>query len=223
MKIFVTGPEHLYEELARTLPPKSDMDFSEAMDHDLKQYDVIFDLNLDERPENIDIYKVLEAKPVFASSVKRSLAEIAAYGNNEIDCYLFGLNALPSFILRDSKELSIWNSDHEPFLQQIAGQIEWDYQLVDDRVGMVTPRVIMMIINEACLTLQEGTASMEDIDKSLKKGVNYPMGPFEWADKIGIKDVYETLEGLYEDTKDERYKIAPLLKNHYLREEGFWV
>jgi len=223
MKIFVTGPESRYNELSKSLPPKAEVEFYYAIDTDLEQYDVIFDLQLDERPENIDDYKVLAGKPVFACSVKRSLADIAAFGNNEIDCYLFGLNALPAFLIRDTKEISLWNTDHKPFLTQCLTPINWDYQLVEDRVGMVSPRVIAMIINEACYTLQEGTATLDAIDKSLKKGVNYPMGPFEWADKIGLKDVYETLEALNEDTRDERYKIAPLLKSHYLKEEGFWV
>jgi 3-hydroxybutyryl-CoA dehydrogenase len=79
-----------------------------------------------------------------------------------------------------------------------------------------------MIINEACYTLQEGTASMQDIDISMKLGTNYPFGPFEWADKIGIKHVYETLKAVYDDTHDERYKICPMLKTIYLKNGSFY-
>ena len=74
-----------------------------------------------------------------------------------------------------------------------------------------------MIINEAFYTLQEGTASPEDIDKGMKLGTNYPYGPFEWCERIGLAHVYELLEAMYEDTKEERYKICPLLKQQYLR------
>ena len=81
---------------------------------------------------------------------------------------------------------------------------------------MVTPRIIFMIINEAYYTVQEGTATREDIDQGMKLGTNYPFGPFEWAEKIGLDNVYETLEAIYEDTKEERYKICPLLKREYL-------
>jgi 3-hydroxybutyryl-CoA dehydrogenase len=87
---------------------------------------------------------------------------------------------------------------------------------------MIKPRVIFMIINEACYTLQEGTASIEDIDKSMKLGTNYPFGPFEWCDKIGVTHVFETLNAIYDDTRDERYKICPLLKHKYLRNETFY-
>ena len=223
MKLFVTGPEHRYNELAKVLPPKAEVDYFLTTDKDLSEYDAVIDLSLDERPEKIEDYKGLEGIPVIGSAVKRQLAEIAVFGNNEIDCYLFGINALPSFLVRDIKEISVWNQEHKTFLNDLTEKLEWDYQIVEDRVGMASSRVIMMIINEACYTLQEGTANMEDIDLSLKKGVNYPEGPFEWADKIGVRDVYETLEAIYDDTKDERYKICPLLKTKYLKEEGFRV
>lgn len=73
-----------------------------------------------------------------------------------------------------------------------------------------------MIINEAYYTVQEGTASRLDIDQAMKLGTNYPYGPFEWCQRIGIKHVYELLEAVYEDTHDERYKICSLLKREYL-------
>jgi 3-hydroxybutyryl-CoA dehydrogenase len=82
---------------------------------------------------------------------------------------------------------------------------------------MVTPRVIFMIINEAYFTVQEGTARKADIDQGMKLGTNYPYGPFEWSELIGLQHVYELLEAVYEDTKDERYKICSLLKKEYLR------
>jgi 3-hydroxybutyryl-CoA dehydrogenase len=87
-------------------------------------------------------------------------------------------------------------------------------------VGLVTPRVLSMIINEAFYTCQEKTATAADIDLAMKLGTNYPFGPFEWAEKIGLRQVYQLLEAVYEDTRDERYKICPLLKKEYLR-QGF--
>ncbi|MDX5437551.1 MAG: 3-hydroxyacyl-CoA dehydrogenase family protein, partial [Pontibacter sp.] len=84
-----------------------------------------------------------------------------------------------------------------------------------------TPRMICMIINEACYTLQEQTASIPDIDQGMKLGTNYPKGPFEWANQIGVQNVYRVLQAVYEDTKEERYKICPLLKTNYLKGETF--
>jgi 3-hydroxybutyryl-CoA dehydrogenase len=73
-----------------------------------------------------------------------------------------------------------------------------------------------MIINEAYLTVQEGTATREDIDIAMKLGTNYPYGPFEWCEKIGVQNVLAILNAAYADTKDERYKPSALLKKESL-------
>ena len=63
---------------------------------------------------------------------------------------------------------------------------------------------------------------MSDIDKGMRLGTNYPYGPLEWCDLIGVKDVYETLDAIWNDTHDERYKICPLLREKYLKKEKFY-
>jgi 3-hydroxybutyryl-CoA dehydrogenase len=68
-----------------------------------------------------------------------------------------------------------------------------------------------MIINEAFLTLQEGTAQREDIDLAMKLGTNYPGGPFEWAEKWGLDEVARLLHRLQQSTGDPRYKRSQLL------------
>jgi 3-hydroxybutyryl-CoA dehydrogenase len=123
---------------------------------------------------------------------------------------------LPTFINRPLLEVCLWKEEDKDALQEVCHSLQTEYQIVDDRVGLVTPRVISMIINEAYYTALEGTASREDIDMAMKLGTNYPYGPFEWCQRIGVKHVYELLEALYEDTKDERYKICPMLKKEYL-------
>ena len=70
-----------------------------------------------------------------------------------------------------------------------------------------------MIINEAYYTVEEGTATREDVDMAMKLGTNYPFGPFEWCERIGSKNVCGLLDAVYEDTKDERYSICRLLRD----------
>ena len=123
---------------------------------------------------------------------------------------------MPTFLERDLLEVSIYKKKTKADLASICDELGTDYVIVEDRVGLVTPRIICMIINEAYYTVQEGTASKKDIDVGMKLGTNYPFGPFEWCTKIGIDQVYELLEAVYEDTHDERYKICPLLKKEYL-------
>jgi 3-hydroxybutyryl-CoA dehydrogenase len=68
-----------------------------------------------------------------------------------------------------------------------------------------------MIINEAYLTLQEGTADRADIDLAMKLGTNYPGGPFEWAERWGLGEVSRMLHCLQSATGDPRYKRSQLL------------
>lgn len=174
-------------------------------------YDFIFDFTIDENPELVEHYAKLKQVVVFLNTVKISLGELQfTYG--KWDNSIYGFNGLPTFFDRGVLELtSIDGQVDDKQLSQL------DFEVVDDRVGMVTPRVVLMIINEAFYTVMEGTASREDIDQGMKLGTNYPFGPFEWCQIIGISQVYETLEAIYEDTKEERYKIAPLLKQEYLK------
>jgi len=84
--------------------------------------------------------------------------------------------------------------------------------VVKDSPGFVTNRIVTLVFNEAAKLLEENLASIEDIDKIEKLSHNWPMGPFELADLVGIDVVVDLLEGIYRETGWERYKPAPLLK-----------
>jgi 3-hydroxybutyryl-CoA dehydrogenase len=70
--------------------------------------------------------------------------------------------------------------------------------------------VIASIINEAFFALQENVSTREDIDTAMKLGTNYPYGPFEWAERIGLMRIYGLLDALCR--QHGRYLPAPLLK-----------
>lgn len=179
--------------------------------------DLAIDFILDEDPFQVEIYTDKLNSKVFVNTAKISLAELSNLANHNLKSKLFGFNGLPTFLNRSVLEASVLNPEDESQLAELCKTLNTEYLLVDDRVGLVTPRIICMIINEAYYTAEEGTASREDIDLSMKLGTNYPYGPFEWCERIGIKHVYELLEAVYEDTHDERYKICSQLKKEYLR------
>ncbi|MBS1517525.1 MAG: hypothetical protein JSS91_05505 [Bacteroidetes bacterium] len=87
---------------------------------------------------------------------------------------------------------------------------------VKDRPGMIGMRIISLIINEAYLVLQEGTSVREDIDTAMKLGTNYPFGPIEWSEKIGVDIIYNILTAMSEEFGEDRYRITPLLREKYL-------
>lgn len=85
-----------------------------------------------------------------------------------------------------------------------------DYMVSVDEIGMIGARVVAMMINEAYFALSEGVSSKEDINTAMKLGTNYPYGPFEWADMIGVQKIAALLNAL--SKTDSRYEIAPALK-----------
>jgi 3-hydroxybutyryl-CoA dehydrogenase len=87
-----------------------------------------------------------------------------------------------------------------------------ELERVGDCSGLVLRRVLYAIINEAAFALWEGVASREDIDLGMKLGTNYPAGPLEWADAIGLDEVHAGLAGLQEEMGEDRYRPCPLLR-----------
>ncbi|EQC43702.1 3-hydroxyacyl-CoA dehydrogenase family protein [Bacteriovorax sp. Seq25_V] len=74
------------------------------------------------------------------------------------------------------------------------------------------PRIISMIINEAHFAKDENLATDESLDTAMKYGVNYPLGPIEWSEKIEPIFVYHVLTELYKVTEDSRYRVSKSLK-----------
>lgn len=95
---------------------------------------------------------------------------------------------------------------------ELAKSLGKDPVMVKDSPGFVVNRIYTVVWNEAAKLLDENAASIEDIDKAMRLSFNWPMGPFELADLVGIDVLVDLLEGIYQQTGWERYKPAPLLK-----------
>lgn len=83
---------------------------------------------------------------------------------------------------------------------------------VKESPGIISTRLFVPLINEACEILMEGVGKMEDIDLTMKVGFGLPLGPFEMADKIGLDKILRWCENLYDEFGDLKYKASPLLK-----------
>lgn len=171
----------------------------------LKSCDIVFDFIAD--ASQIEVYTT--GKPVFLNSVMTTLKKICAKSSDQ--GLFFGFNGMPTFLDRQLLEVTLLKEDQQQKLSEICHDLKTEYQLVKDTVGMVTPRIICMIINEAYCTVEEGTATREDIDLAMKTGTNYPYGPFNWGRRIGLKNVHQLLNNVLKDTGDERYNICKLL------------
>ncbi len=81
----------------------------------------------------------------------------------------------------------------------------------EDEPGFVVNRILLPMINEAVFVLGQGTASIADIDKGCRLGLNHPMGPLELADFVGLDTCLDIVRVLYNTTGDSKYRPAPLL------------
>jgi 3-hydroxybutyryl-CoA dehydrogenase len=150
--------------------------------------------------------------PLFLNTSFATLSELIGKSEIEKNKLIVGFCGLPTFFNRPVLEVTAPKSNLE-LLRSICDQLKTDYVCVEDRVGLVTARVICMIINEAYCALEEGIASRNDIDLAMKLGTNYPFGPFEWANQIGLTQVINLLDAVYLDTQDVRYNACNLLRS----------
>ena len=139
-------------------------------------------------------------------------ASLAAQRADEITV---GYYALPPVAEAPLVELTRAPSTSEPaaqaaerFFRGLSKHVEW----VGDSPGLVLGRIVCQVVNEAAFTLQAGIGSAEDVDTAMRLGFNYPRGPLEWGQRIGLGHVLGVLDGLWAERREERYRAAPLLR-----------
>ncbi len=119
-------------------------------------------------------------------------------------------NGWYGFMLHNKLEVA---TEQPLLVAQIAAilkKMDWKLLQAPDEPGMLTARVVAMIINEAYYGLGEGISTKTAIDTAMRLGTNYPFGPFEWSELIGLKKIYLLLSKLAETS--HRYTIAPAME-----------
>lgn len=129
--------------------------------------------------------------------------------SNELPDNYVRINAWNGFLERPVTEIA--TVSHADAVKTLMNKLGWSFTLVPDVPGMIAARIIAMIINEAYFTWGDDVSSKTDIDTAMKLGTNYPYGPFEWCEKIGVSNIYQLLSMLSKE--DERYTPAPALVN----------
>ncbi|HKP33035.1 MAG TPA: 3-hydroxyacyl-CoA dehydrogenase family protein [Chitinophagaceae bacterium] len=145
--------------------------------------DVYFDYLFENSPERIEALEKLEGI-VIINSVIDTLEEISSKNN------FVRINGWNGFRNNSLKEIATTN---EANAIQLFDALGWPFKIVPDIPGFLTPRVIAMIINEAYFTLEADVSTKEEIDIAMKLGTNYPYGPFEWSEKVGLKNIHQLL------------------------------
>lgn len=86
-----------------------------------------------------------------------------------------------------------------------------------DSPGFIVNRIMTPHFLEAIKLVEEGIASIEDVDTAVKNGLNYPMGPFELMDLTGIDIAYHVTEYLYQELNKESKWVSPTLFKNMIR------
>ena len=155
--------------------------------------------------ENIDYakcFEILEGKEVLVNSVIETLEDIHAPKN------VHRINGWNSFLKRETWEIASFGSQK---LLKTLESMQWKCIQVKDEPGLISARVVSMIINEAYFAKEDNISNKNDIDNAMKLGTNYPYGPFEWANIIGPDKIVGLLNRLF--ISDERYQVSSCLLN----------
>jgi len=150
--------------------------------------------------------------PILSSSVTLAVAEQVSWVSRPER--LIGIGAFPSLIHNNLIEFAESFATGRPAreaAEHFSAALGKESAFVADSVGLVLPRILSMLANEACFAMAERVATGADIDTAMKLGTNYPLGPLEWAEKIGARHIHAVVSALYRYFHEDRYRPSPLL------------
>lgn len=180
------------------------------------------DLVLEAIVENVQIKKDLFAqldaicKPecIFATNTSSiSITEIAS-ATKRADKFI-GMHFFnPATVMKLVEVIRGLHTSDETFktIYDLSLAIGKDPVEVKEGPGFVVNKILIMMINEAVVVLEDGLATVEDIDKAMRLGCNHPMGPLALADLIGLDTCLHIMDTFYSETKDSKYRPARLLR-----------
>ncbi|MCS6971423.1 MAG: 3-hydroxyacyl-CoA dehydrogenase NAD-binding domain-containing protein [Leptospiraceae bacterium] len=181
-------------------------------------------LLLEAVPENLELKKTVfrefstraKADAIFASNTSSlSVTSLAAVLAKEQQANAIGLHFFnPPRVMQLIEIIITENTspETEKRARAIAADLGKKAVVCRDAPGFITSRLGIVLLNEAIFALQEGLMSAEEIDTAMKLGYNFPMGPLELADFIGLDVVFAVTQSLYENYQDPKYRPCLLLR-----------
>lgn len=198
---------------------KNRLIFSSSLEEAVKTADLV----IEAVPEKAEIKKqVFESLEEFApehcifatNTSTMSPTEIGSYGKRPektIAMHFFNpVHKMPLVEIVRGLETS---DETAETIRAVAEQMGKETVVINEFPGFVTSRISCLVGNEAFYMLQEGLGTPEEIDKAIKLGLNFPMGPFELVDLVGLDARLNNLKQLHEKL-GEKYRPAPLLEQY---------
>jgi len=209
MKLVIIADRNQQSELRATIPPGTNGIIWLQQIYELQANDdpeAVIDMTFQNDPWAVGMLETLLPRPVIVHEVCSTLEKIGKP--------FIRINAWPGFLMREIWEVAGGKEADKINAEKVFGKLNKKVEWVADTPGLVSARVIAMIINEAYLALQEQISTKEEIDIAMKTGTSYPHGPFEWAAIIGLKNIAELL--FIMSKRDKKYQPAEML----LKEAG---
>jgi 3-hydroxybutyryl-CoA dehydrogenase len=189
---------------------------------DFKDRDIIMEAIIEQLPVKKELYgaldKICPKQTIFASNTSSlSITEMATFTarpDRFIGMHFF--NPVP--VMRLVEVIRTIATDPKVFDEAVAFGARLGKTVVrtSDRTGFIVNRLLVPYLLDAVRALEEGVASVEDIDNSMKLGCGHPMGPLTLLDFVGLDTTYYISQIMFDEFKEKRFASPPLLKRMVL-------
>jgi 3-hydroxybutyryl-CoA dehydrogenase len=189
---------------------------------DLRDCDLVIEAIIEQLPEKQEFYTALDkiCKPVtiFASNTSSiSITEMAVVTKRpERFLGMHFFNPVP--VMKLVEVIRTIATDPKVFDEVVAFGARLGKTVVrtSDRTGFIVNRLLVPYLLDAVRALEEGVASIEDIDNSMKLGCGHPMGPLTLLDFVGLDTTHYIANVMFDEFKEKRFASPPLLKRMVL-------
>jgi len=189
---------------------------------DLKDCDLIIEAvieNLDLKNETFSaLDKICSDKAIFASNTSSLTVMSMAASTDRTDrfCGLHFFNPVPVMKLVEVVKTIATSKETVETCFEFCKKIGKVPILAKDNSGFIVNLLLIPYLLDSIRILEQGVATITDIDTGMKLGLNYPMGPFTLLDFVGLDTTYNIANIMFEEYREKRYAPPPLLKKMIL-------
>jgi 3-hydroxybutyryl-CoA dehydrogenase len=185
---------------------------------DLKDRDIVMEAIIEQLPAKKELYgalnKICPKETIFSSNTSSlSITEMGMLsGRPDRFVGMHFFNPVP--IMKLVEVIRTIATDQKIYEDALAFGAKLGKVVVktDDRTGFIVNRLLVPYLLDAIRALEEGVASTEDIDNSMKLGCGYPMGPLTLLDFVGNDTTLYIANIMFDEFKERRFAPPPLLK-----------
>lgn len=185
---------------------------------DLSDCDIVIEVIIENMELKAELYKELSevCKPetIFASNTSSlSITEMASHTNRPdkmVGLHFF--NPVPLMKLVEVARSVSTSSESFETVYQFAKSLGKTPVKCGDSTGFIVNRLLVPYLLDSIRQLENGLATVEDIDNALKLGLGYPMGPFTLLDFVGIDTTLYIADIMFEEFKEHKYAAPPLMR-----------